>query len=401
MTLLKRFTIISKQEQISMKIIHLISYFQPQLGYQEYFLAKEHSKMGHDVTVVTSDRYFPFPDYENTVKPILGNRILKPSVSTYESFKIIRLPTLIEFSCRVWLTGLEKTIREIQPDIIISHTIGNFNTLRAANLKASMNFRLVTDEHMLWSEENNSFLARAYYTLFDFKKILKRADKVVGVADECVEYIVKKYKFPRNKVEMIPLGADAELFQKNAAAGLQFRKKHNIDPDKVLITYTGKLTYAKGPHNIIAALDTIKEQVKGKIALLFVGNSETAYIDFFEEQVQKMAGIADIHRLPAVKNPELVEIYSTTDIAVWPRQASMSMIEAMSCEVPIICCDFLTERYQNDNGIAVKEDDIDALAKALLILISDPIRRKQMGQNALALVKQKFDWRIIAEKFIS
>ena len=131
-----------------MKIVHLISYFQPQLGYQEYFLAKEHSKMGHDVTVVTSDRYFPFPDYEKTVKPVLGDRIQKPSKSNYENFKIIRLPTLIEFSCRVWLTGLEDTIREIKPDVVISHTIGNFNTLRMANLKSSMDFKLVTDEHM-------------------------------------------------------------------------------------------------------------------------------------------------------------------------------------------------------------------------------------------------------------
>ena len=55
-----------------MKIVHLTSYFQPQLGYQEYFLAREHIKLGHDVWVVTSDRYFPFPDYDKTVKNILG-----------------------------------------------------------------------------------------------------------------------------------------------------------------------------------------------------------------------------------------------------------------------------------------------------------------------------------------
>ncbi len=384
-----------------MKIIHLISYFQPQLGYQEYFLAKEHAKMGHEVTIVTSDRYFPFPDYDKTVKPILGERIVKPSVSTYETFKVIRLPTRIEFSCRVWLTGLEKTIRAIQPDIVISHTIGNFNTLRMANLKSSMNFKLVVDEHMLWSEENNTFLGRAYYALFNFKKILNRADKIVGVADECVEYIVQKYKFPRNKIQMIPLGADTALFQRNEQTGNQFRKKNGIDPGKVLITYTGKLTYAKGPHNILLALESIKEQVKGKIALLFVGNSETTYIDFFEEHLQKMVGFADVHRLPAVKNAELVDIYSTTDIAVWPRQASMSMIEAMACSVPIIGCDFLTERFANNNGISVKEDDIEALAKALSTLVNDPIQRKQKGQNAFELVKTTFDWRIIAEKFIA
>ena len=57
-----------------MKIVHVCDYIQPQLGYQEYYLAKEHAKMGHEVTVITSDRYYPFPNYENTAEKILGDR---------------------------------------------------------------------------------------------------------------------------------------------------------------------------------------------------------------------------------------------------------------------------------------------------------------------------------------
>lgn len=384
-----------------MKIIHLVSYFQPQLGYQEYFLAREHRKMGHDVTVITSDRYFPYPDYDKTNRPILGDRIVGAGVSEYENIKIIRLPIRMELNCRPWLVGIEEQVKKIQPDIIISHSIGTFSSLRVARLKPSLNFKLVVDDHMLWSEENNSFLARLYYAFFDFKKILKQADRVVGVADECVEYIVKKYKFPRNRVEMIPLGANTDLFQRNTEGGISFRKKQGIDLQKVLITYTGKLTYLKGPHNIIAAIARIKEQVEGKLALLFVGNAETEYVDFFENELKKVSDYVDIHRMPAVKNTELVEIYSATDIAVWPRQASMSMIEAMSCEVPIICCDFLTERYKNNNGIPIKEDDIEDLANALLKLIENPFLRHEMGKNGQDLVQKEFNWRVIAEKFIA
>ena len=45
-----------------MKIVILIDYFQPKLGYQEFFLAKEMQKLGHQVYVATSNYYFPFPD---------------------------------------------------------------------------------------------------------------------------------------------------------------------------------------------------------------------------------------------------------------------------------------------------------------------------------------------------
>ena len=61
-----------------MKILHIINYFQPQLGYQEYFLAKEQVKMGHKVYVVTSNLYFPFPNYEQTFQNILGPRKFNP-----------------------------------------------------------------------------------------------------------------------------------------------------------------------------------------------------------------------------------------------------------------------------------------------------------------------------------
>ena len=64
-----------------MKIVHLCSYIQPKLGYQEYYLAKEHAKMGHEVIVISSDRYYPFPDYNNTIKKILGNRFVGESDS--------------------------------------------------------------------------------------------------------------------------------------------------------------------------------------------------------------------------------------------------------------------------------------------------------------------------------
>jgi hypothetical protein len=53
---------------LKMKIIHVIDYFQPQLGYQETFLAKEQAKQGHEVYVLTSDRYNPIVYKGNAAK---------------------------------------------------------------------------------------------------------------------------------------------------------------------------------------------------------------------------------------------------------------------------------------------------------------------------------------------
>lgn len=383
-----------------MNIVHLTNYFQPALGYQELFLAKEHVNLQHNVWIVTSDRFFPFPDYEKTVKSILGDRIVGEKEEELSGFKIIRLKSLFEYSARVKLKGLKHTIRKIKPDIVICHGMSNFIALDIIPLKKELNFKLIYDEHMIKSVENRSFIGRIFYKFFDFKRILRNGDKIVGVADVCVDFIIEKYKFPKNRVEMIPLGADTELFRFNDQKRIKFRQKLNIPTESIVIVYTGKLTFMKGPHNILLAIELIKEKIQKNVTLLFVGNIEENYVETFNNAKDRVKNKFQIINTEAVKNEELVDVYSASDIACWPRQSSMSMIEAASCGLPIICCDFLTERYKNNNGIPIKEDDIPDLSNALLKLINDDNLRGQMGKNGRDYIENTLSWKNIAKKFI-
>ena len=53
-----------------MKILHLINYFNDNLEYQENKLINLQKNNGHDVCLITSDRYFPFQNYEKIMKII-------------------------------------------------------------------------------------------------------------------------------------------------------------------------------------------------------------------------------------------------------------------------------------------------------------------------------------------
>jgi glycosyltransferase involved in cell wall biosynthesis len=157
----------------------------------------------------------------------------------------------------------------------------------------------------------------------------------------------------------------------------------------------------KGPHNILLALDNLKDKLKFSVTVLFVGNIDKDYEKtFLEQKVKFNSNKMKAIQISAVSNSELVSVYSATDIAIWPRQASLSMIEAMSCSVPIICCDFLTERYKNNNGISIKEDNIDQLAKAIETLVNYPEKRKEMGKNGRQLVEKELSWHSVAGKFL-
>ena len=70
----------------------------------------------------------------------------------------------------------------------------------------------------------------------------------------------------------------------------------------------------------------------------------------------------------------------------------MVMIEAMACGLPAVCFDFkcgprdiITE---GENGLVVKDGDIDGLAEAIVKLMKDDELRKRMGENAKRVVER-------------
>ena len=54
------------------RIVHVVDYLMPTLGYQEFLLPKWNAKFDHEVFIVTGDRFYPVPDYDQTWGKLLG-----------------------------------------------------------------------------------------------------------------------------------------------------------------------------------------------------------------------------------------------------------------------------------------------------------------------------------------
>jgi glycosyltransferase involved in cell wall biosynthesis len=68
----------------------------------------------------------------------------------------------------------------------------------------------------------------------------------------------------------------------------------------------------------------------------------------------------------------------------------MVMIEAMACGLPAVSFDFKCGPrdiiHEGENGLLVKDGDIDGLAEAMMTLMRDDELRKRMGENAKKVV---------------
>jgi glycosyltransferase involved in cell wall biosynthesis len=100
-----------------------------------------------------------------------------------------------------------------------------------------------------------------------------------------------------------------------------------------------------------------------------------------------------------MKNEELYKAYSAADLAIWPNQSSMSMLEAMACRCPVIASDMKvnSERLNNDRGVLFENGNLESLVNAILDTVQ---RRESISENAFKWV-QLYDWEKLARESVS
>lgn len=385
-----------------LRIVHCIDYFQPKLGYQETFLAKEHARAGHEVFVVTSDRYNPYVYEGDAARKVLGNRVFGSGFFNEEGIKVWRLKTLFELKRKVWPLGLEKKILELKPDILIMHGTVNFFTLRVARLKKKIkNFKLINDDHMVFYASRSKVRFLYPFFKFLFSRLLQDSvDAFVGVSQTSKMFMCDRYGIPLERITVISLGADDHLFKYDGAARSSIRNRLSINEKDIVFIYAGKIVIEKGPHLLANAIVEITKH-RDNIKVMLVGNGLASYMDEMKQDIKKKNLENRFMWVDAVPNNELYKYYSSADVAVWPREASLGMIEAMSCGLPIIISDTseVTERVGRGNGLTYKGDDTSDLAKQMEKLL-EPELRKRMGEQGKRFVKEDLSWSNIARQFI-
>ena len=82
----------------------------------------------------------------------------------------------------------------------------------------------------------------------------------------------------------------------------------------------------------------------------------------------------------------------------------MVLVEAMSCGVPAISFDCVCGPKEiinhGENGMIVKNDDIEGLAEAMKIMMRDDNARKRMGENAMKVV-DTYSEEVVMKKWIN
>lgn len=383
-----------------MKIVHLIDYFQPALGYQEFFLAREQQRLGHDVTVVTSDRFAPFPKYETTIRPIIGTRQRAAGRFRERDVSVIRLPVNIEVHSRCWMRGVGATLAELQPDVVHAHNVMKFTTVQAIRAKKRLGFRLIVDDHQHPVDVNRSLMGRLAFGAFRTcvaATFSDRIDAVVAVTREIGDVMQTVYGFHSNRIRVIELGVDTNLFKFDAAARQELRAAWHCSEDQFLVIYTGKVVPQKGVHWLIEALARCAKHIR----VVVLGNAQPDYAETIAATAERLGVSNRLTFHPGVPQDELPRFYSACDAACWPRGVSIATLEAAACMLPLVIANgTVDERIAAGNGFAYPEGDVGALAYCLQQLADDPRAARDRGRVGAALARSQHSWAAINRQFL-
>ena len=162
----------------------------------------------------------------------------------------------------------------------------------------------------------------------------------------------------------------------------------------------GRLSIEKGQDRLIEAFSKIARQCDWKLVLAGDGPMRVTW----EKKVADLKLTDKIIFLGKVRNVDL--LLNQSAIFVLPSRLEgfpNALCEAMAMGLPCICFDVIaTDSFliPNENGITVKENDIDALATAIKNLIESSELRESLGNKA-KLIAQKLSVTTIGEEFLN
>ncbi len=215
-------------------------------------------------------------------------------------------------------------------------------------------------------------------------------------SDDTADLAVRFFGVQKKKVRRYALGVDTEVFHpvdgpQDEQRRESVRSSLGLASSDVAAIYTGRLTEGKNP--LVLAQSVARLRTSGEpFRAIFVGEGPQ------DDEIRSLPGCRVVPFLPA---HQLADYYRAADIGVWPRQESISMLDASACGLPLVISDRVraSERVEG-SGRTYAENDSADLARVLAELKEHELRSR-LGSVGAARIQRDFSWREVARKRVA
>ena len=242
-------------------------------------------------------------------------------------------------------------------------------------------------------------------------ELLHEADQIIAATPAELAQLQWLYRADVSRVTVIPPGVDLTHFYPRPAA--QAKARLGIDPASQLLLFVGRIEPLKGIETLFQAVALLRDRGVcqcSQMAVAIIGGdaSSTPAAQTAEmgrlKQMREQLGIAELVTfLGAMDQDSLPDYYAAAEVVIMPshyESFGMVALEAMACGTPVIASEVGGLAYlvrDGETGFHVPDRDPDALADRMCDIITDPLLRQELGEQAASHARS-YAWPIIADK---
>lgn len=278
---------------------------------------------------------------------------------------------------------LSAAVEAFRPDIVHAMLYRGIEYARTAC--AGKGIKLITTPHFDLSKKN--------FALRWADRLLKDLDTLtVAESFSTARYLVEKQKYQKNKVYLLPNGADEKAFYPDASARAAMRKKYGYTPDNTVFISVARLAPVKDPLILLQAFRNVLRSFPFT-RLVYVGDgAEREKLEAFIRQNKLEQTV-----LLAGEQTNINDWLNMADVFVLPsveESLPLALLEALRVGLPCVVSDAGDMPLwveHGKNGFVFKKGDLTLLSCLMAELADSPERRADMGQYSLTLAKRMTD----------
>ena len=232
--------------------------------------------------------------------------------------------------------------------------------------------------------------------------VLKNSDFITANSIATKNELLRRFPKYSNKIRIIPMGIDINLFKKS---NVKKPKKHR--KNRILL-FVGRLSDQKGLQYLIDSMpEVLRHDTSAK--LLIIG--EGAYKAMLEQKIKDKGLGKNVEFLGSMPPSEIAKYHNLADVFILPSLSGktgtealgLSLLEAMSSGCAVIGTNVggIPFAIKNGhNGILVNQRNPHELSNAIIMLLKDRKKASMFGNNAARYARKNYSWNKIANDFL-
>ncbi|MDR1384753.1 MAG: glycosyltransferase family 4 protein [Planctomycetaceae bacterium] len=387
---------------MSSKLLHLCltGKYTDGYSYQENILTYYHKKLGLDVVVIAS-----LESFDNNGLPCLVES--SGEYVNSDGIRVIRLKYKNgwqKFNQRFRrYAELYDSLQKEQPDILFIHgcQFADISVVVKYLKQSNKKVTVYIDNHSDFSNSARNWISKnilhkviwRYYA----KKIEPFVKKFYGVLPARCDFLENMYQIPREKIELLVMGADDEKIEEcdKSDARINIRKQLGITKDDFVMITGGKIDRYK---NIDLLMESVCQMNLPNLKLIVFGS----IIPELKSVINDLSNHESICYIGWLESGDVYKYFGASDLAVFPGRHSVLWEQAVGCGLPAIFMrwDGMTHVDIGGNCIFLAPVNIQEIKKSIEYVLNNKKGYQKMKDVATSKGKNIFSYKKIAQKAI-